>query len=126
MTSISETKKCLFCTKPLRGRADKKFCDDGCRNSYNNQQKSKSGYSNYVRNIYNTLFKNRRILEQILPSNEDIIRINLDKLILKGYVFKYHTHTYTNQKGSIYYYCFDYGYLPLENNWFLIVRRKEG
>ena len=47
-------------------------------------------------------------------------------LIQKGYVFKYHTHTYTNHKGSIYYYCFDYGYLPLENNWFLVVRRKEG
>jgi predicted nucleic acid-binding Zn ribbon protein len=126
MTAFSEIKKCLFCTKPLRGRADKKFCDDACRNSHNNQQKAKSNYSNYVRNINNTLFKNRRILEQILPANEEITRASQEKLVQKGYVFKYHTHTYTNHKGNIYYYCFDYGYLPLQNNRYLIVRRKEG
>ena len=126
MTAFSETKKCLFCAKLLRGRADKKFCDDACRNSHNNQQKAKSNYSNYVRNINNTLFKNRRILEQILPANEEITRASQEKLVQNGYVFKYHTHTYTNHKGNIYYYCFDYGYLPLQNNRYLIVRRKEG
>ena len=126
MTTSAETKKCLFCNKLLRGRADKKFCDDACRNSYNNQQKAKTNYSNYIRNINNTLLKNRRILEDILPANEETAKASQDKLIQKGYIFKYHTHTYTNQKGNVYYYCYDYGYLPLENNWYLIVRRKEG
>jgi hypothetical protein len=125
MYTPSETKKCLFCSKLVRGRADKKFCHDACRNSYNNQLKAKTNYSNYVRSINNTLSKNRRILEAMLSDNEEIAKANQDILVQKGYVFKYHTHTHTNQKGNVYYYCYDYGYLRLENNRYLIVRRKE-
>jgi hypothetical protein len=125
MYTSTEIKKCLFCDKPVRGRTDKKFCHDACRNSYNNQQKAKANYSGYIRNINNTLLKNRKILEGILPANEETAKASQDKLVQKGYVFKYHTHSYTNHRGNAYYYCYDYGYLPLENNWYLIVRRKE-
>jgi hypothetical protein len=125
MTASPETKKCLFCNKPLRGRTDKKFCADACRNSYNNLQKAKSSYSSYIRNINNTLLKNRRILESLLPADKKTANANEDKLLQKGFVFKYHTHTYTTQEGNIYYYCYDYGYLPLENKWYMVVRRKE-
>jgi hypothetical protein len=125
MTGFSETKNCLFCSKILRGRADKKFCDDACRNSYNNQQKAKSSYSGYIRSINNALIKNRRILENELPDDKETITSNEDKLVQKGFAFKYHTHTYTNQKGNVYYYCYDYGYLPLDNNRYLIVRGKK-
>lgn len=123
--NLTEKKICLACGKPVKGRADKKFCDDYCRNAYNNTLKAKGSHSNYVRNISNTILKNRKILEEALPENEEMIKIRQDKLLQKGFVFKYHTHTYTNKKGNIYYFCFDYGYLPLENNWYLIVRRKE-
>jgi hypothetical protein len=27
-------KVCLFCLKPLRGRSDKKYCNDHCRSAY--------------------------------------------------------------------------------------------
>ena len=27
--------------------------------------------------------------------------------------------------GKIYFYCYEYGYLPLENDWYLLVRRKQ-
>ena len=64
MTAL-ETKTCLACVKPLKGRIDKKFCDDYCRNNYNNLQKAKGNYSSFVRNINNTLLKNRKILESI-------------------------------------------------------------
>jgi hypothetical protein len=33
--TISPT--CLTCGKPLRGRSDKKFCDEGCKNEQNNR-----------------------------------------------------------------------------------------
>lgn len=29
-------KKCLWCEKVINGRSDKKYCDDSCRNNYNN------------------------------------------------------------------------------------------
>ncbi|MDX2046120.1 MAG: DUF2116 family Zn-ribbon domain-containing protein [Chitinophagaceae bacterium] len=120
-----DNKTCLYCGKALKGRVDKKFCDDYCRNNYNNQQKAKSSYSSYVRNINNSLLKNRRILESILPENEEMAKATHDKLVQKGFLFKYHTHTYANKKGQTYFFCYDYGYLPLENDWFLVVRRKE-
>jgi hypothetical protein len=57
-------RKCLSCDKTLNGRADKKFCNDYCRNAYNNQLKSAN--SPVVRNINNVLIKNRRILQAML------------------------------------------------------------
>ena len=120
---MPETTTCLQCGKVVRGRSDKKFCDDYCRNNYNNQLKAHS--NNYVRNINNALGKNRRILENILPVNEEISKTTKQKLLNAGFQFKYITHTYTNKKGNTYFFCYDYGYLPLDNDWFLIVRRKE-
>jgi hypothetical protein len=116
-------KKCLSCGKPVKGRSDKKFCDDYCRNNYNNQLKSTD--SKLVRNINNALRKNRNILESLLPHTEETAKANRDKLIDHGFSFKYFTHQYQTKKGSIYFYCYDYGYLPLENNWYLIVRKTE-
>jgi hypothetical protein len=47
------------------------------------------------------------------------------KLLEKGFLFKYFTHTYTNKKGTVYFFCYDLGYLPLENDWYLLVKRKK-
>ncbi len=121
----SANKICLACGKNLKGRVDKKFCDDYCRNNYNNQLKAKSSHSNYVRNINNTLLKNRKILEAILPNSEETAKANKDKLQRLGFHFKYITHTYSTKNGKTYFYCYDYGYLPLENDWYLIVKKKE-
>lgn len=121
----TETRKCLDCGAVLKGRVDKKFCNDYCRNNYNNKQKSKGSHSNIVRNINNALLKNRKVLESILPEDEETARANKDKLQRLGFQFRYLTHVYTTRTGKTYYYCYDYGYLPLDNDWFLIVRKKE-
>ncbi len=78
-----------------------------------------------MRNINNALSKNRRILEALLPEGEETAKTTREKLIQKGFAFKYITHLYTTKTGKTYYYCYDHGYLPLENDWYLIVRRKE-
>lgn len=69
--------------------------------------------------------KNRKILEGILPDGEETAKANKDKLQRLGFHFRYMTHTYTTKTGKTYFYNYDYGYLPLENDWFLIVKRKE-
>ena len=120
-----ETKNCLSCGKPLKGRADKKFCDDYCRNNYNNQQKAKGSHSNYVRNINNALLKNRKILESLLSDTAKTTKTNKEKLLQLGFQFKHITHFFTNKEGNTYFYCYDYGYLPTGNDWYLIVRWKE-
>ncbi|WP_118976047.1 DUF2116 family Zn-ribbon domain-containing protein [Taibaiella koreensis] len=114
---------CLTCGKPLRGRLDKKFCDDACRNTYNNQQNSDQ--NNYVRNVNHILRKNRRLLEEQIPEGEEMKKVLWEKLAQAGFNFKYHTHQYQNQKGQTYHFSYEYGYLPLDGGeWLLVVKRK--
>ena len=114
---------CLACEKTLKGRIDKKFCNDYCRNAYNNRQNSDQ--NNYVRNINNILRKNRRILEIAIPHGEGMTKCPKAKLANQGFNFKYHTHQYMNKKGDTYFFCYEYGFLPLEGDWALIVKRKD-
>lgn len=118
----TSTRLCLACSKPVKGRIDKKFCDDYCRNVYNNR--SKSDDNTLIREVIQILKKNRRILAEFL-GEEGMVKIPRAKLQHKGFQFNYHTHIYINQKGNIYYFCFEYGYLPLEGDWYLLVKRKE-
>lgn len=118
----TEIRNCLVCNKTIRGRVDKKFCNDYCRNGFNNQLKS--GTNNLVRNTNNFLGKNRRILESVLPEGETMIKIKKEKLLQEGFFFKYTTQIHKNKKGSIYYYCYDYGYLPLDSEWYLIIKNE--
>ena len=123
ITATTGEKLCLCCKKTVKGRTDKKFCNDYCRNNYNNQLKATS--NNLVRNTNHALGKNRRILESILPEGEEMFKIKKEIMINMGYLFKYSTRVYINKKGSIYYYCYDYGYLPLDKEWCLVVRSTE-
>ena len=116
------TRLCLECGKPLKGRIDKKFCDDYCRNAYNN--KSKAEESTYVRKINQVLKRNRRILEELL-GEEGMAKQSKSSFINKGYQFPFHTHQYTNKKGNVYYFCYEYGFLPLDGDQYLIVKKKE-
>lgn len=120
---MEEAKTCAECGKTMRGRSDKKFCDDYCRNNYNNRLKSHT--NNYVRNINNALSKNRRILENALPLNEDKGTTSKQKLVQAGFQFKYITHMHTYKNGNTYFFCYEYGYRPIDNEGYLIVRKRE-
>lgn len=114
-------KQCLVCNKTLKGRTDKKFCDDYCRNIYNNQLKSDQ--SNFVRNIINALRKNRLILQRLIGGCEKS-KIPKEKLLENGYQFKYYTHAFCNKKGGTYHYCFEYGYLDMDRDWLMLVKNN--
>lgn len=119
MTTLVE-KKCLECGEKIIGRADKKFCSDQCRISYNN--KLNSDETNYVRNVNNILRKNRRILLELNTTGKS--RVSRDRLTEKGFDFAYYTSTYTTKEGSLYFYCYEQGYLAVENNYYLLVVKK--
>jgi hypothetical protein len=118
---MSDQRQCLNCGYQLRGRSDQKFCSDSCRNTYNNQLKASD--TNFIRNINNTLRKNRRILENLCPGEKS--KSTKGNLNVEGFNFNYHTNTYTTKKGLAYYFCYDYGYLELSNDEIIIVKRKE-
>jgi hypothetical protein len=77
-----------------------------------------------VKTINHCLAKNRKVLETLL-GKEEMSKTTKEKLLQEGFHFKYFTHCYTNKKGNVYYFCYEYGYLPLENNVYLVVKRKQ-
>ncbi|NBA87865.1 hypothetical protein GVN16_19000 [Emticicia sp. CRIBPO] len=111
-------RSCPECETPILGRADKKFCSDMCRNAYNNKLNSDS--NNIVRNINNALRKNRRILEEICISEKT--KINKNNLLEKGFDFGFLTSLRKTLKGHIYHFVYEYGYLELENDLYLVVK----
>ncbi|TMU54757.1 hypothetical protein [Flagellimonas algicola] len=114
-------KKCLECGDVLVGRIDKKYCSDHCRNAYNNRLNKDS--KNLVRNINNRLRKNYRILDSF-PLKEGKTRTTKMRLMDKGFDFEYITNLYTTKKGSTYYFVYDLGYLLLDNDNYIIVKRE--
>jgi hypothetical protein len=116
-------KQCLSCGKTLKGRIDKKFCDDYCRTQYNNQLKAED--TAVIKKINAVLRSNRRILERQIAPGEEMGKCPRQKLADAGYNFQYLTHQYTNKKGNVYFFCYEYGYLLLEGDWVLVVKRME-
>ena len=113
-------KRCPECGDKIIGRADKKFCSDACRNTHNNALNKDS--KNLVRNINNRLRKNYRILESLNPDGKT--KITKEKLLRLGFNFEFFTNIYTTKTGSVYFYLYDQGYLALENDFYLIVKRQ--
>jgi predicted nucleic acid-binding Zn ribbon protein len=117
-------KTCQTCGAALRGRSDKKFCNDYCRNQYNNEQKASVRQHPVVRNVNNALLRNRKILNGFLEE-EETTRVSREKMLEMGFVFRYMTENYCTRNGNHYHYCYDLGYRQLENGWVIIVRKKE-
>ncbi len=116
-----EKRECLECGEPLRGRADQKFCNDLCRNAYNN--KKFGAATNYMRKINRILKKNHAILKGLNPEGKTVTL----KTILENHDFNFNffTHIYTTRNGRVYYFCYDQGYAELENSKYMLVKNKE-
>jgi DNA-directed RNA polymerase subunit M/transcription elongation factor TFIIS len=118
---MSAKRYCPECNEVLVGRQDKKFCSDACRNSFNNKQNSDT--TNYVRNVNNSLRRNRRILKEHLSG--DTSKVTKKKLSDVGFNFSFYTNIAVTKTNNTYYYCYEYGYLYLENDWVLVVRKNK-
>lgn len=113
-------KACLECGEKIVGREDKKFCSDGCRNSYNN--KMNKDHTNLMRNINNKLRKNYRVLAELNPEGKT--KTNRNKLLSKGFDFELITSIYKTKTGNTYYFVYDYGYMELENEQYILVKKE--
>lgn len=111
-------KSCPECGDKIIGRSDKRYCSDACRNAHNNSL-NKDG-KNLVRNINNRIRKNYRILETL--NAKEKTKVKKETLLKHGFNFKFFTGQYVTKTGSVYFYVYDQGYLPLENDWYLLVK----
>ena len=116
-----EKRMCLACGEPVVGRSDKRFCHDACRNAYNNKRNSLP--NSFMRKVNDALKRNRQILVKVL-GKESIQKVSRDKLLSKGFNFDFFTNQFSNAKGQVYFFVYEYGYLPLKEDLFLIVRQK--
>ncbi len=114
-----EKRYCQCCAQALHGRLDKKFCDDGCRNTFNNQQNSNQNKE--MRLINSILKKNRFILLSKLTEGRKQVKISRDQLILAGFNFNYMTHFSILPTGLSVQFCYEFGWVVLEKNYCLIV-----
>lgn len=125
MSELEKTdyRVCPECGDKIIGRSDKKFCSDQCRNTYNN--KLNSDATNTVRNINNILRKNRRVLESLNKQSGKTM-VARETLLTNGFNFTYHTHTYTTKRGDVYRFCYEQGYLYLDDkNLYLLVANRD-
>ena len=114
-------RQCLECGEPLRGRADQKFCNDLCRNAYNNKKLGVS--SKYMRKINRILKRNHSILKELNHTDKTtVLKNSMEK---SGFNFNYFTHIYTTLKGRNYIFCYDQGYTELDNNKYLLVKKED-
>lgn len=118
----SNKRTCLECGIELKGRADQKYCSPECKNIHHNKLNRDS--QNFVRNINNTLRKNRRILAMLNPEGKPI-KVTKTQLLDEGFKFSYFTNEYKTKAGKVYRFCYEQGYLQLEPNLYALVVRKE-
>jgi len=112
---------CAECGNEFTGRLDKKFCDDTCRSAFNNRKYSNS--VQLIRKINRILSKNRKILKQLNP--KETTKIRREVMIQMGFNFHYFTNLYETTEGKCYYFCYDYGYLFLNEELIMLVIRKD-
>lgn len=117
---MEEVKYCLDCNEEIIGRSDKKFCNDLCRNNYNN--KLNKDANNLVKTTNNILRRNRRIIAELNPNGKT--KVPKEKMVLKGFNFNFHTSIYVTKTGNTYYFCYEYGYLMLEDDYIALVKNE--
>lgn len=119
--TMSEKRFCAECQEALKGRKDQKFCGDYCRNSYNNRLNEDANAK--VRRINRILRKNRRIMLQLMELKKSTLHVT--DLAELGFNFHYYTNIYTTQKGSVYTFCYDYGYLKLRDDAYRLIEKMD-
>lgn len=113
------SRECSTCGKPLKGRSDKRFCGEYCRNSYNNMRKEKC--TPREKQINGILHKNRSILQTMLFPGRETVRTNKLVLLKQGFDFRYHTHQLKSDQGIYYFFSYEYGCAELGGGKLLVV-----
>ena len=115
-------RECAECGHKLVGRTDKKFCNDYCRNSFNNKRYRKEQYAK--REIQGVLNVNYSILKSICSQNS-VAESTLDHLAEKGYQMRFFTNLSLTGEGEVLRQCFDMSLLTKEDGSLFIINMKK-
>lgn len=103
---------CPACGRTITGRANKRYCDDNCRNNYYyhiyNEQLL------LVRNVNAVLMRNRMILRTLNPFGKKTVTKQC--LVDSDFDFNYFTGIRKTKKGRTYYIVYDQSYALADDN----------
>jgi len=120
MYQIATKRTCLECSDTIQGRSDKKFCNDSCRNAFNNRANNYSNES--IRRINYALRRNRKILEELYAKGKTTIQGS--RLRKYGYNFNYLTNYYRTHAGELCVFCYELGLIKKEDDCFNILKEE--
>jgi hypothetical protein len=119
---MTEKRTCQQCGDTIRGRSDKRFCDDTCRNRFHN--KVNSDEDQFIRQVNSILKRNRKILRSVWPEGSEYLNCDRQDLLRLGFRFGYHTHSCRSAKGQPYHFCYEFGYTRLRADSLVVVKRE--
>lgn len=105
---MNTERKCPNCSKIIDGRSDKKFCSEYCKSNHH-YEKNKEKENTFYKKVDTQLKRNRRLLKEYNKAGKSTIRS--EKLLNTGFDPNYFTHYWKNQKGDVYLFCYEYGFL---------------
>jgi predicted nucleic acid-binding Zn ribbon protein len=113
---------CLQCGKRItKGRPDKKFCHDGCKNLYHNKEKIREHQE--IKKVDLMLKRNRRILKRLFNPRKEEVAISRETLLKQGFDFNFHTHSVITKKyKNEFTFCYDFGYREIEKDKYRIIK----
>ena len=100
-------KTCPACGAGVKGRTDKVYCSKKCKSSAEYERRTASEQQYFV--IDKQLKINRKLLKKYNKAGKATVRCEV--LIDEGFNPKYFTHYWKNQKGDVYLFCYEYGFL---------------
>ena len=100
-------RSCPICGNQVKGRSDKKFCSQKCRSI--NQYEKRTVEEAFYLKVDRQLKVNRKLLKKYNRSGHTTIR--KEQLVSDGFDPKFFTHYWKNQKGEVYLFVYEYGFL---------------
>ena len=116
-------KRCKQCNKIInteKGRSDRLYCDEICKNRYHNALNKED--SEEFKRVQKILRRNRKVLKKMYARN-DRDTLKKERLLKEGFEFDYYTHTKISKiKSNLFIFCFEYGYRPAGDDKIKVVR----
>ena len=102
---------CKHCDKELQGRTDKKYCNLHCKSAYQ-YRLAKEQPERFFNIVDNQLKLNRKILKEFNRGGKVTVRAELINEM--GFDANFFTHYWKNQKGEVYLFVYEYGFLKIK------------
>ena len=101
-------RKCIECGEEIEGRIDKIFCTPYCKSNHHYKKRIEKKQGLFEQ-IDRQLKFNRRLLNHYNKAGKAVVR--KDVLLKSGFNPNYFTHYWKNQKGDVYLFCYEFGFL---------------